>query len=397
MSDATEPNPPTPKRTRFSASETTPVPLMASPLVSAKAALRSGLQSLTTSIHSIVEHFSNQLIVLHTKLIQKKKTLKTFDDESFIPRSARVSIELTASVAVRETPEFGQLSARVREHTLQYQADVKQCMKESLELEVMQLINEGTSVIVRAVVKHIRLSSLADSGTPKTAEEIHMIASSVLGHPSFKHDFTVSKELVITELEKYTGVTTNRLNPVPTIDNTFRTQLRNVYIAPLEQFDKAEKLNKLAVALKTATELELGEEITGATAMVLDKEPSVDPVLLEELIESVMNRKLAGHQNKSPPAKNSSRGADQKLRAPSTKKSKVKAPATPPGKNQNRGGVRNKSPAPASANRDARAAGDPGNGSRNGTNSRANRSSSGNKKSKQNNSTGKNNSRGRQR
>ena len=110
MSDATELTPAL-KRNRITISEPTTVSL-ASPLTVARAQLRSGLPSLAQSTHTVVQHFFNSLIALWITFSQKKKALQLFENDSFIPTSARLSVELTGSAAIRDTPEFQALSLK---------------------------------------------------------------------------------------------------------------------------------------------------------------------------------------------------------------------------------------------------------------------------------------------
>ena len=400
MSDATELTPAL-KRNRITISEPTTVSL-ASPLTVARAQLRSGLPSLAQSTHTVVQHFFNSLIALWITFSQKKKALQLFENDSFIPTSARLSVELTGSAAIRDTPEFQALSLKTKESVSFFQQSAKQHMKDTLGLELKQLTTLGTTLLVEGVVKLIRLSRFAASGAFPNPEELLGQAFRTLRHPSCTHPLTQSIDLVNSELEKQTGAElTDHLVDGATINNDLFMAIHSVLLKPLIKFTEAEKHNLLQAKIKKESELILKETITAATAMELEKEPSIDPVMLNELVSTMVARALASKQKQKPPAKNTPRGAAQETSsAPSSKKTKQNAKKTTAAARNN--SRRSKSPAPASTKGRANqapptaacAAAGFNNGQRAGAS--GNRKRNGSAKSKQTNNTGNGRSTGRQ-
>ena len=321
---------------------------LASPLTVARAQLRSGLPSLAQSTHTVVQHFFNSLIALWITFSQKKKALQLFENDSFIPTSARLSVELTGSAAIRDTPEFQALSLKTKESVSFFQQSVKQHMKDALGLELKQLTTLGTTLLVEGVVKLIRLSRFAASGAFPNPEELLGQAFRTLRHPSCTHPLTQSIDLVNSELEKQTGAElTDQLVDGATINNDLFMAIHSVLLKPLIKFTEAEKHNILQAKIKKESELILKETITAATAMELEKEPSIDPVMLNELVSTMVARALTSKQKQKPPAKNTPRGAAQETSsAPSSKKTKQNAKKTTAAARNN--SRRSKSPAPAS-------------------------------------------------
>ena len=126
------------KRTRFTIPESageneTQRP---APSVVARNHIEASARSLPTSVQNYIVTLSTKFHKLKQKERQQTNNLARFDDDDFIPRSARVAFELKGSESVMELDTFQTLATSTTEKVKKFQTDLKSAMKQTIQLEI---------------------------------------------------------------------------------------------------------------------------------------------------------------------------------------------------------------------------------------------------------------------
>jgi hypothetical protein len=250
----------------------------------------------------------NTMIKEQNKQIQIKK-LK--HDDAFFPKSISLQFELRAAKEVKEDPEFAKQEEKATEIVLQYKKEMKKVIQATAELEYKQLHDSMRNELCRAYRLLIQAFLVhEDSQDNLDATVYHAITKNA---DALLAPFDMSKQAFILRytqvhgLSEFPVMTTVQIGE-PTASRHFNTQpsqLMEHDVILMTQFDFAACVESLKAVfnvpwkkyLTTWSEKEAdlrlakfaAENITAKStadaAEVADREQSVEPERLVELIE----------------------------------------------------------------------------------------------------------------
>lgn len=135
-------------RVQFKSVGTTPSQL-ATPSKAASTALSIGLQALHESLrdNEVITGLAQKFLKLFILSKSKESTLRKFDDDTFIPTSCRIKVDLKGSYRISASDEFAVLTTRLKDITDAFKRDTANVFKASAELE-LKLIKQELSRMV---------------------------------------------------------------------------------------------------------------------------------------------------------------------------------------------------------------------------------------------------------
>lgn len=340
MSSATNPLRPALKRARIAASE---APTLSTASSAARDRVASAIASLPLHTKQLAEFWCTKVNTSQTKVKRQTKTLSTLTaTPEFIPRSARVSFELTGSRLVTGQAEFTALAAATTELVSTFQTELKAHIVAVANLELTALKKELATVVVTAVVTFATVYLLSTTGKPAIADDLCLYVTQALRTVVRLSVLTLTdpeRAALFTELSGFT-VPPN-MGTVAAVDHTanaplqqFLSHCKALFVDPSTAYDAAEEANALALAAHNFTTLTIGGTTTAAAAAALDDEPTITSAQMESLVNASVKKATATLRSQlqkelasKPPAKNNVRGAVDRasLKKKSTKK---KAPPT---------------------------------------------------------------------
>jgi hypothetical protein len=336
MSSATDTNNPAPKRVRITTDEATTTPSV-TPSSAAHDRVVSAIVSLPDPIKQLAEHWCAKINTAHAKHQRQTKNLtKISADPEFIPRSARVKFELTGSKLATGQDEFKALVTDAKKLVSDFQTGMKKVIVKAAEVECSLLNKERSDTIISAVVQFTEAFLLAKTGKPATPKDLIYLCTAAFGKVRPYLDAltcdTVSHQLIAETIKEDPNLVFTdeapcflHVSPVPVTE--FTNFCEQLFVAPLQAYDKTVKDLDVNATVKDLIELRIRGTATSTTAMALDDEPTMTSAQVESLIQASIKKQTEPLRSKikelesksSSSAKNQPRGA--KGRASLKKKS----------------------------------------------------------------------------
>ena len=334
------------KRLRFSNDETTTESTLQrpTPSVAARTYVSDSVRSLPDSVQKYIISISTTFHKLKNKERQQQKNLARFDDDDFIPRSARIGFELKGSETVMETEQFKTLATKTADEIKKLQTTLRKSMSSTIKLEIAHTQELILNTFFKGVKELGSLFYLL-SHPNTTADQVptHSIARYLLEKQRgqlFKH-VNVTDE---TKFQKYLtyaqdavvhepGTTpANCITPFTNVSERIQPVLEDVFV---KSWDKlVDEINERTALTKITQQIRDFEvsKATQDTAMQIDTEQALNHTTISNLIQQEVSKNVKklhteinqlGQkiQRNGPPnkkSKNKPRGATN--RASSTKK-----------------------------------------------------------------------------
>ena len=288
----------------------TPMRVAEEVIISHTASLRDGLANLLRS------RGKEYLALAHRTYTKSQKIMKMEKDNDFIPISARVTFKLKAMKDVEELQGFKELQESVDEDMSLVQKRLKKHIIECAKLELKHLSDRLYSLLVHAIKDTVSLFGTAHEINPNEYGKIGCAIIEAHGDVLVQHlsidsgDFLAlfRAELNVTTNDYSLGGDTSLI--VPQIKRT----LEAVFVRSWEAFMNASKQQDIDLSLKKKAKEAMTKTATEATDMEVDKEISVDPKQLKELIaeqaKAELNRLLRS-ANLPGPKGNEKKGKNQ--------------------------------------------------------------------------------------
>ena len=336
-----------------------------------KTPIEAAKQIVTSAVElrpDITQEIVLQVFQLHYKLKTKLRDLKNsrerMDDDAFLPRSAKHAFVLSAPLDVMETQEFKDAATEMEKIRLAYQIECKKrilatqnMVEKNLSAQIETTFQQGILKITKMLLVEERL--LNDDGTPPTAKfAFFLIDEKLIGDDVYRSNETTHVKMVKSF---------DALIPTSESEEAFDNLLQKTKFQALSEDAKniiqqtfhhawihAEEValdnDTQRLLKKAAIEIQEGEK-TEDTEMELDKEPSVEPGRIRDLIKEEIKKNNAALQrevnklnqtvnrSKASPtkkAKNSTRGAPTSPKSASSTKKSGK-PAASEGGNKGKG------------------------------------------------------------
>ena len=271
---------PAPKRARASdtskistksarASDTSKISTKSSaPSAAAKDRVASALASLLPQTKQLAEFHCAKINTLHSKCVRQTKRLATLAIKDFVPRSARISFELTASQLTSGHPEFIKLATKAKQLIADFQVELKATIVAAAELELSALKKECASAVLKAVVAHATIFILMKTGAPAKESDLALYATHAFSDVVLKFTNELSADevtLIYTTASGFAAPNFTSAKPL-TLPATvtlkeFLNQCKGLFVVPQEAFDAAEKTNALNLAAQQLTNMAISTQV----------------------------------------------------------------------------------------------------------------------------------------
>jgi hypothetical protein len=319
MSQSTNRHPAT-KRSRLTDKNETSAPPDTSPTKAAQDRIASAVSSLNVHTQKLAKVCAVNVFTAHTNLRKQQKLLSTLADADFVPRSLRVSFQLSGSKLITGHQGFIDAEAATKQALETYQSTVKTQIIAVANLELTALQTEKVKVITTSLFQYSRLYILALSGKPCTNEKlIELLCMPIVHSTEFADVLSFLKTdggkrffADLTSIEITNDTLDVALAPPPNGNDIqyFVRCCSALFIAPATAYNKAEDVSTTVLALRKLTEVTISETATEDVAMALETEKSVDSVQLQAIIASSIKKETASlRATIDKLSKNSTRGA----------------------------------------------------------------------------------------
>ena len=122
------------------------------PKALALACVQSHVASLHPQVTKIINTYGVQFVDIYHKIEQKKIQLyKMENDDTFIPRSARINFEFHVRPEVQQTDEFSVIQSSTTELIKDFQQNLKHKILETIPLDIKHLQNKLNSTICELI------------------------------------------------------------------------------------------------------------------------------------------------------------------------------------------------------------------------------------------------------
>ena len=335
------------KRLRFSNDEPTTesTTQRPTPSVAARNYVSESVRSLPDSVQKYIISISTAFHKLKNKERQQQKNQARFDDDDFIPRSARIGFELKGSEAVMETEQFKTLATTTSDEIKKLQKILRANMLSTIKLEIAHTQELILNTFFKGVKELGSLFYLL-SHPNTTAEQVptHAIAryllekqrGSLFKHVNVTDDTKFQKYLTYAQDEVvHTPGTTpaNCITPFTKVSDKIQPILEEIFVNSWEtlvnEIDERTALSKINQQIR---EFEVSQA-TQDTAMQIDTEQALNHTTISNLIQEEVSKNVKKlhtelnqlgqriQRNGTQPTKTKNKPRGAPNRAPSTKKS----------------------------------------------------------------------------
>ena len=258
----------------------------------------SSFESLPSTTKSFAVDLCHKLVKLKNLEKRYETSLKKFDDEDYIPRSARISFVLRGSSRLENNPELEVLQSETAALVTTFQATLKEKIKSTTILE-----RDSTRLDLRTLFcqscKQLAQITYILNGKTATDEQIHNLAIysveknekcmkyTTCTTASFRSDFKKANDetydhdprtiVLSNEFKEYSSFLQHYLERI------FFQSWRSVSFASI-------KIDRSKQSAKFITELNATSS-NDASQMIVDNEPTVNPKLLQDLIDQAVLKK----------------------------------------------------------------------------------------------------------
>lgn len=351
MTDATSVNPG--KRVRFPSDQPPPErPLL--PLQAATLLISSKVKSLHNTVQTHVADLATSCLSKFASVHDRRASNKKLDANDFLPRSIRFKFQLGGSAAARLHPNFAQAETAAQSAIAACQQSLKTVILEVATMELEMLRGAYLRSVVELTLFFVRYT-LLQSATPDKADNdalIHLLVITVLNPaggnfaklliPAATEDAAAAIASSLTDfLDKPADDAVALAASEPSITSVCTTvwsHLTNVLVQALDGFQQNIDAVATGLRLKALCYGSAASTTAASTQMVLDDEPTASPQVLTALIDTKVQtalRKFTAKNAKSTktaskPNPKDRRGADNKSRASTKKKSTNRRQNQPP-------------------------------------------------------------------
>ena len=324
------------------------------------ATLRDGIATLLRS------RAKEYLALAHRENAKSRQIDKMEEDEDYVPISARVAFKLQAMKEVEELQGFKELQESVNEFMSTVQDGLKDCIIECAKLEQKYLRERKVSTLIHAIKDTVSIIATAHEINANKYGKIGCAIIEAHGDTITMH-LDIDKDAFLAKFRAELNVTapTSALSGnISLIVPQIRQTIEAIYIRPWDRYLATLKQQDIDLTLKKKAKEAMTMKATEATAMEVDKEISIDPKQLKELIaeQAKLELKRMLRDTAKPKPKGDGKdgkkpGNDKRGKKPSASQKKKKGQDKKQPADGNQGG-------PKSASRDGKKPGNAANSNR---------------------------------
>lgn len=327
-----------PANTTTTSSKTTPIAKANEHATKSFAALPTIMQ------HQNILSDAKTIILTHTQIAEKTKTLDKLRNLTYVPQSARFKFTLNANQHIKETNMYKMQAETIRQSIENTQQTIRAGVQAVAELELKQLRAKQSTLAAKLLCMLVDSQAISQA---RNATNKQLLDSLLLAATTMEPMSTFTQHLSQEELKSYyqtvlkvndndmdssienqtteeTTLALTNVTPITTGDlQVTRNRFKSLVSAPYQVWLDAttEAATSRSIATRLA-ELNLGTQ-TEALVEEIAKAPAADTEQLQQMIDTAVAKAL-----KKPERKNSTRGATNETErgAPSPKKSPGKTP-----------------------------------------------------------------------
>jgi hypothetical protein len=179
MSDASTAEPPR-KRVRLA---TEPTPILRKSNYKPNTTSYGADPTLPPAISNLAKYYSTNYMKNAKQIHAKLLVLKKFDDDTYIPKSARLNFNLGVSEKVSKSEQFTNLVTTATTNKAAYESSQKTIIKQAAELEVNALVTNNKTLFCEALFKLTSLFYLKHLKSPDFEDKkVHELTTHVVKH-----------------------------------------------------------------------------------------------------------------------------------------------------------------------------------------------------------------------
>lgn len=263
------PSPSPPPQTLISTMEPpaqpSPEAIRSKPLVAAKASLEKSIALLSEdgTQRSFAFTLGSTTLATHATLRGKQRSLRSFDNENYIPKSARIKISL-ASELTSETEKFKALAMLQADAVREFQRRTRDNIRSVVNLEAEALKQKKAKQILSSIVSLATGFEIELNGNQPSVDTLYhrvtLVTDNLHMRPALL-PISIEQELELIIGKRTTPLPENM--HVPTIafpdERTFADHCVAIFIQPCTEYDKVETKMVRMILLQRFTRLELGD------------------------------------------------------------------------------------------------------------------------------------------
>jgi len=298
----------TTKRTRFDSAALSPSDSPTTPMAAARQSITTSVESLQPEIARILSRLGVELLVCFHKLQLKRNQVKKFDDENFIPISARINFTLKGSKLVEQDEEFTSLAGDTATIVKDFQQSLRTNILSATKMEVNKLESFALDTFAKNLRMAVKALLLCESAFK--AEELDKVCNTLckLYQTQLVSNFEVPIDRFLSTFKRVHSLSSL---PMPyitelSVESSPGTQpmhsslppqrilvffpklwriVDSVFIQPWVQYLNVLERNNTALQIKALGEEYFTTKSTDEGEMEVDSEPPVDPEILNNLIQ----------------------------------------------------------------------------------------------------------------
>jgi hypothetical protein len=307
------------------------VPPTLAPSAAAAEFVSAAVASHHKTIQSFAKSISKEYNVLKSISRQQASTQARFADDTFMPRSARINFNLTATATVMETDEFKTAAATMTLATEAYMASCKKAIAGAGEMVIKENKEKTKKLFVRAIDQLstlLLIEHMPETDVRPTKEFIWYVIDqlnsgmieacfakkSIITKNALRHAIGLADDAP-TE-GQYVVIDQMKNNLFQSAMLRLKPLLQAIFVDSWNCQLTIFKQNDLQAAMVKQAKEFLTEPATKDAAMEVDQEPTVEPKIMSKMIDERVKaalKKQAQTQQRSSerkqPAKNFSGGA----------------------------------------------------------------------------------------
>ena len=221
-------------------------------------------------------------------------------DTSFIPRSARIQFEVKSNKTTSKLDEFQEIVEKTKTIVCDTQTKFRKMIMESLKIEVESRIGKISGLVIEGIHLCAKITLVEKEESEADSKTVTKIAFSNL-EQSISSSSTIPLSTLRSVMQEKCPSQENESQDDDTVPTAVTDRVQEMatalFIIPLRKYNQAKDDRDLRDKLKKIVSDET-EEATAETSMMVEKEPTVSPEQLADLIKQAVSKETKALRQK---------------------------------------------------------------------------------------------------
>jgi hypothetical protein len=225
---------------------------------------------------------------------------RTYHDQELVLKnmkngSARTNFTLTTQRRFEHDAQFIAIRQEAQDEINRYQAAIKGIIIKKIEFEIIQLREELAEALVQATYRLVKMIFVSQ-GETKEDSTIKILTKTTI---------TSTRVTNVLSMDMTKALQTLAVDPTTTLAaedaakcEDLTTHIVGLLINPLRVYHRKEEENKLLSTIRSIATFDTVEDITAATAMAVDQEPTAAPKTIQDEIQRHVQKASKGINDK---------------------------------------------------------------------------------------------------